>query len=110
MQASIIDGKSDLRKFKARYTKRLLTKSQLRSGVFNPGSRNMMVVCLLKLNFLTYKDVNLLANYVSAQGKIFPRRITKLSSKQHKTVTKLIKTARIAALLPFLCNSRRFKR
>ena len=65
---------------------------------------------LLNFNLLTYKDVNLLAKYISAQGKIFPRRITKLSAKQQKIVTKLIKTARIAALLPFLCNSRRFKR
>ena len=65
---------------------------------------------ILNLNLLTYKDANFLAKYVSAQGKIFPRRITKLSSKQQKTVTKLIKTARVAALFPFLCNSRRFKR
>ena len=65
---------------------------------------------LLDFNLLTYKDVDLLAKYMSAQGKIFPRRITKLSAKQQKIVTKLIKTARIAALLPFLCNSRRFKR
>ena len=65
---------------------------------------------IVNFNLLTYKDIQLLAKYVSAQGKIFPRRITKLSSKQQKTLTKLIKTARIAALLPFLCNSRRFKR
>ena len=64
----------------------------------------------VNFNLLTYKDANFLAKYVSAQGKIFPRRITKLSSKQQKTLTRLIKTARIAALLPFLCNSKRFKR
>ena len=65
---------------------------------------------IVDFDLLTYKDVQLLAKYVSAQGKIFPRRITKLSSKQQKTLARLIKTARIAALLPFLCNSRRFKR
>ena len=65
---------------------------------------------IVDFDLLTYKDVQLLAKYVSAQGKIFPRRITKLSSKQQKTLARLVKTARIAALLPFLCNSRRFKR
>ena len=51
---------------------------------------------------LTYKDIKVLTNYISEQGKILPRRVTGLSSKQQKKVTKLIKTARIAALLPFV--------
>ena len=51
---------------------------------------------------LTYKDTKALSNFLSDQGKILPRRITGLSSKQQKKVTKLIKTARIAALLPFV--------
>ena len=51
---------------------------------------------------LQYKDINILTNYLSEQGKILPRRVTGLTSKQQKKVTKLIKTARIAALLPFV--------
>jgi|TARA_B110000046_G_scaffold157016_1_gene168141 small subunit ribosomal protein S18 len=51
---------------------------------------------------ITYKDTKILSNFISDQGKILPRRITGLSSKQQKKVTKLIKTARIAALLPFV--------
>ena len=51
---------------------------------------------------LTYKDIKVLTNYLSEQGKILPRRVTGLSSKQQKKITKLIKTARIAALLPFV--------
>jgi len=56
------------------------------------------------INFdsITYKDIKILTNYLSEQGKILPRRVTGLSSKQQKKVTKLIKTARIAALLPFV--------
>ena len=53
-------------------------------------------------SLLTYKDTKILSNYLSDQGKIIPRRVTGLSSKQQKKVTKLIKTARIAALLPFV--------
>ncbi len=51
---------------------------------------------------LTYKDIKILGTFLSDQGKILPRRVTGLSSKQQKKITKLIKTARIAALLPFV--------
>ena len=51
---------------------------------------------------ITYKDTSILINFLSDQGKILPRRVTGLTSKQQKKVTKLIKTARIAALLPFV--------
>jgi small subunit ribosomal protein S18 len=56
----------------------------------------------IDLNLVTYKDVKILTNYLSEQGKILPRRTTGLTSKQQKKVTKLIKTARIAALIPFV--------
>ena len=49
-----------------------------------------------------YKDTKFLSNFISDQGKILPRRVTGLNSKQQKRVTKLIKRARIAALLPFV--------
>ena len=55
-------------------------------------------------NKMRYKGEpeEVLNNFISDQGKILPRRITGLSSKEQKKVTKLIKTARIAALLPFI--------
>ena len=51
---------------------------------------------------LTYKDIKVLGNFLNDQGKILPRRVTGLSSKEQKKITKCIKTARIAALLPFV--------
>ena len=57
---------------------------------------------VINFDLLTYKDIKILTNYLSEQGKILPRRVTGLTSKQQKKVTKLIKTARIAALLPFV--------
>ena len=56
----------------------------------------------INFDLLTYKDTKILTNYLSEQGKILPRRVTGLTSKQQKKVAKLIKTARIAALLPFV--------
>ena len=50
----------------------------------------------------TYKDTAILSNYLREKRKILPRRVTGLNSKQQKRVAKLIKTARIAALLPFV--------
>lgn len=54
------------------------------------------------ISTLNYKDVSILSTFISEQGKILPRRVTGLSSKKQKKITKLIKQARIAALLPFV--------
>lgn len=54
---------------------------------------------------LTYKDVDILRKFINGQGKILPRRLTKLSSRQQKLITKAIKQARILALLPFINNN-----
>lgn len=56
----------------------------------------------IHFDVLTYKDIKILTNFLSEQGKILPRRVTGLTSKEQKKVAKLIKTARIAALLPFV--------
>lgn len=54
------------------------------------------------IDTINYKDTKFLSNFISEQGKILPRRSTGLNSKQQKRITKLIKRARIAALLPFV--------
>ena len=54
----------------------------------------------INFDLINYKDTKILTNFLSEQGKILPRRVTGLSSKEQKKITKLIKTARIAALLP----------
>lgn len=51
---------------------------------------------------IDYKDVELLRKFVTERGKILPRRITGLTSKQQKELTVAIKRARILALLPFI--------
>lgn len=51
---------------------------------------------------VNYKDTKFLGNFISDQGKILPRRTTGLNSKQQKRITRLIKQARIAVLLPFV--------
>ena len=55
-----------------------------------------------EIDKINYKDTKLLVKFIGDQGKILPRRVTGLNSKQQKRITKLIKRARIAALLPFV--------
>ena len=49
-----------------------------------------------------YKDVELLSKFLTEQGKILPRRVTGLTTKQQTRLTKAVKRARILALLPFV--------
>ena len=51
---------------------------------------------------IDYKNVELLYKFISAEGKILPRRISGLSSKQQRYITKAIKNARMVGLLPFV--------
>lgn len=48
-----------------------------------------------------YKDVALLRTFISDRGKIRSRRITRLTPKQQRMVTRAIKNAREMALLPY---------
>ncbi len=51
---------------------------------------------------IDYKDVDLLRKFITERGKILPRRITGLTSKQQRDITLAIKRERIVALLPFI--------
>lgn len=51
---------------------------------------------------LDYKNVHLLTQYLSEQGKILPKRITGLNNKQQRRMTKNIKRARILCLIPYI--------
>ncbi len=51
---------------------------------------------------IDYKDVRLLQRFVSERGKIMPSRITAVSAKKQRELTRAIKRARNLALLPFL--------
>ena len=51
---------------------------------------------------IDYKDVDLLRKFITERGKILPRRITGLTSKQQRDLTSAIKRARVLALLPFI--------
>ncbi len=51
---------------------------------------------------IDYKDVKLLQGYISERGKIVPSRITAVSAKKQRELSKAIKRARHLGLLPYL--------
>ncbi len=51
---------------------------------------------------IDYKDVGLLQRYVSERGKMVPSRITAVSAKKQRELSRAIKRARFLALLPYV--------
>nr|YP_009141782.1 ribosomal protein S18 [Vicia sativa]AIL56307.1 ribosomal protein S18 [Vicia sativa] len=78
-------------------SKRLFVKSKKsirrRSPLIQSGDR------------IDYKNLSLLFQFLTLQGKILPRRVNKLTLKQQRLITIAIKQARILSLLPFVTSS-----
>jgi small subunit ribosomal protein S18 len=53
---------------------------------------------------IDYKDVKLLQRFVSERGKIVPRRITAVTAKEQRALSRAIKRARHLALLPYVAQ------
>lgn len=51
---------------------------------------------------IDYKDVKLLQRFISERGKIVPSRITAVSAKKQRALSKAIKRARYLALIPYV--------
>jgi small subunit ribosomal protein S18 len=56
---------------------------------------------------IDYKDSDLLALFVTEQGKILPRRITGVTLQQQRKIAKAIKRARLLSLFPFVASNSR---
>ncbi|WP_071130405.1 30S ribosomal protein S18 [Enterococcus timonensis] len=54
------------------------------------------------IEYIDYKNIDLLNRFISERGKILPRRVTGTSAKNQRMITIAIKRARIMALLPFV--------
>ncbi|MDR0899328.1 MAG: 30S ribosomal protein S18 [Lactobacillaceae bacterium] len=54
------------------------------------------------IEYVDYKDVELLRRFIAENGKILPSRITGTSSKNQRKIATAVKRARIMGLLPFV--------
>ena len=50
---------------------------------------------------VSYKDVDVLKQFITETGKIIPARVSGVSASNQRKVTKYIKIARFLALLPY---------
>lgn len=57
--------------------------------------------CSEKAEYIDYKDLKVLRNYLTERGKIFPRRMTGTCARHQKNLNEAIKRARNIALLSF---------
>ena len=53
---------------------------------------------------IDYKDIKTLSRFVSERGKINPSRISAVSAKKQRELSKAIKRARYLALMPYLAG------
>jgi small subunit ribosomal protein S18 len=63
--------------------------------------RKICKICAQKIEYIDYKDVKLLQNYIPERGKIIPRRISGVCSSHQRQLTLAIKRARHIALIPY---------
>ncbi|MDD3025145.1 MAG: 30S ribosomal protein S18 [Aliarcobacter skirrowii] len=59
----------------------------------------------MKVDFIDYKNIELLKISMSERGKIMPRRLTGNSKKAQEMVEKAIKRARHMALVPYVVDT-----
>ena len=60
--------------------------------------------CKNKVDHVDYKDIDLLRKYVSANGKIIPRRVTGKCAKHQRVLATAIKQSREMALIPYVAE------
>jgi small subunit ribosomal protein S18 len=53
-------------------------------------------------NYIDYKDIDRLRNFMAPSGKILPRRMTGNSARHQRMVAQAIRRARYMALLPYV--------
>ena len=63
--------------------------------------KKVCVFCQEKVEVIDYKDVARLKKFVTEGGKMVPIRMSGTCAKHQRELSKAIKRARVAALLPF---------
>jgi len=59
------------------------------------------------LEYIDYKNTDLLERFMNDQGKILPRRVTGTSAKYQRQLARAIKRARFLGLIPYVAENLR---
>jgi small subunit ribosomal protein S18 len=86
------------RNLKKRRTKRAAQRRLARRVVLPKANRTVFGSKFT----LDYKNLALLRRFISFEGKLLPRRASRLTAKGQRRLAKAVKTARLAALLPYV--------
>ncbi|MBU6330467.1 MAG: 30S ribosomal protein S18 [Acidobacteria bacterium] len=65
------------------------------------SKKKISVLSQEKVDYIDYKDINLLRRFMSDRAKIRARRVSGNDSQQQKEIARAIKNAREMALLPY---------
>ncbi len=82
-------------------------KGQRRGGSGGGGMFRRRRVCKFrseKIDYIDYKDVRLLLQFIPERGKIQPRRLSGTSAKWQRKLQLAIKRARELALIPYVTD------
>lgn len=71
------------------------------------GKKRAKKVCWFELNGIEpdYKDVKIIARYITERGKIVPRRHSGATAINQRLLAQAIKRARHLALIPFVTEN-----
>jgi small subunit ribosomal protein S18 len=69
------------------------------------GKKKVCIFCKEHIDWVDYKDVNLLRRFMSDRGKIRARRVTGNCAQHQRDVATAIKLSRELAMLPFLTRT-----
>ena len=89
-------------KRKKRNNSKRKTSSYSKLNLFQKPGIKFFRPCPLSVKgapLIDYKNIKLLKKYISETGKILPSRITSVSLKKQKELSRSIKRARLLALL-----------
>ena len=73
----------------------------VRKNYKKSSRKKVCVFCQEKVETIDYKDTARLRKFITEGGKIVPRRMSGTCAKHQRELSKAIKRARVAALLPF---------
>lgn len=65
------------------------------------SKKKTSILTIERVEYVDYKDINLLRRFISDRAKIRARRVTGNDSQQQREVAQAIKNAREMALLPY---------
>ena len=69
---------------------------------FRPRRKKVSKLTKSNAQYVDYKDVELLRQYIDPRGKIIPRRTNGNSARHQRMLSRAVKRARHMALLPYV--------